>query len=47
MTFAIKNGAILTALDLSHLLKINKISSDLKKKTKVHIAIDSLKAYRD
>ncbi len=42
MTFAIKNGAILTALDLSHLLKINKTSSDLKKITKVHIAIDSL-----
>jgi alanine racemase len=38
---AIKLNAIISAFDLIHLLKINYISGLLKKKTKVHVAIDS------
>lgn len=38
---AIKLNAIISAFDLIHLLKINHISGVLKKKTKVHVAIDS------
>lgn len=38
---AIKSKAIITAFDYIHLLKINHISLQLNKKTKVHIAIDS------
>ncbi len=38
---AIKLNAIISAFDLIHLLKINYISGVLKKKTKVHVAIDS------
>ena len=38
---AIKLNAIISAFDLIHLLKINHISGLLKKKTKVHVAIDS------
>jgi len=38
---AILGGAIISILDMSHLLKINKLSSELNKKTKVHIAVDS------
>jgi len=38
---AIMLNAIISAFDLIHLLKINYISGVLKKKTKVHIAIDS------
>ncbi len=38
---AIKQKAIISAFDLIHLLKINYISGLLKKKTKVHVAIDS------
>jgi alanine racemase len=38
---AIKGGAILSAFDLIHLLKINHIAESLKKKVKVHIALDS------
>lgn len=38
---AIKLGAIISAFDLIHLLKINYIGGQLKTKTRVHIAIDS------
>jgi len=38
---AIKLKTIITSFDLAHLLLINQISSELKTKTKVHIAIDS------
>ena len=38
---AIKINAIITAFDLIHLLKINHIAFVLKKKVKVHVAIDS------
>lgn len=38
---AIKLNAIVSAFDLIHLLKINYISGILKKKMKVHVAIDS------
>jgi alanine racemase len=38
---AIKLNAIISAFDLIHLLKINYISGILKKKIKVHVAIDS------
>jgi alanine racemase len=38
---AIKIGAIISAFDLVHLLKINHIAVILKKKIKVHLAIDS------
>lgn len=38
---AIKLNAIISAFDLIHLLKINYISGILKKKTKVHVVIDS------
>ena len=38
---AIKLKAIISAFDLIHLLKINYISGLLKKKIKVHVAIDS------
>ena len=38
---AIKINTIISAFDLVHLLKINHISSLLKKKTKVHIPVDS------
>lgn len=38
---AIKTNAIISAFDLIHLLKINHIALILKKKVKVHIAIDS------
>jgi alanine racemase len=38
---AIKLGCILSVFDFHHLVLINKISEKLKKKQKVHIAIDS------
>ena len=38
---AIKLKAIISALDLIHLLKINQIASQLKTKVKVHLPIDS------
>lgn len=38
---AVKLNAIISAFDLIHLLKINYIAGILKKKTKVHVAIDS------
>ncbi|MFA6251483.1 MAG: alanine racemase [Candidatus Paceibacterota bacterium] len=38
---AIKMKAIISAFDLIHLLKINRIAGSLKTKAKVHIAIDS------
>lgn len=38
---SLKLNTIITAFDLIHLLKINHISLILKKKTKVHLAIDS------
>lgn len=38
---AIKLGAIISAFDLIHLLKINHIASILKTKIKVHVPIDS------
>lgn len=38
---SLKLNAIITAFDLIHLLKINHISFILKKKMKVHLAIDS------
>ncbi len=38
---AIKINAILSAFDLIHLLKINRIASVLKKKVKIHLAVDS------
>jgi len=38
---AIKSKAIITAFDLIHLFKINRIAETLKTKVKVHIAIDS------
>ena len=38
---ALKINAIITAFDLVHLFKINHISLVLKKKIKVHLAIDS------
>lgn len=38
---AIKIGAIISAFDLIHLLKINHTAGILKKKVKVHLAIDS------
>ena len=38
---AIKINAIITAFDLIHLLKINHIALLLKKKVRVHVAIDS------
>jgi alanine racemase len=38
---AIKLNAIISAFDFIHLLKINYISGVLKKKTKIHVAIDS------
>jgi alanine racemase len=38
---AIQSKAIICAFDLAHLLKINQIAKELKKKIKVHIAIDS------
>ena len=38
---AIEIGAIISAFDLIHLLKINHVAEISKKKTKVHLAIDS------
>jgi alanine racemase len=38
---AIKSKAIISAFDLVHLFKINRIAGELKTKVKVHIAIDS------
>jgi alanine racemase len=38
---AIKLGAIISVFDFIHLLKINHIAGILKKKTRVHLAIDS------
>jgi len=38
---AIKMNAIISAFDLIHLLKINQIAGGMKKKIKVHVAIDS------
>ena len=38
---AIKVNAVICAFDLIHLLKINHVAGFLKKKVKVHIAIDS------
>ena len=38
---AIEINAILCAFDLIHILKINHIASNLKKKVKIHLAIDS------
>ena len=37
----LKQGGIISAFDLIHLLKINKIAKDLKRKATVHLAIDS------
>lgn len=38
---AIKIGAIIAGFDLIHLLKINHIAGNLKKKIKIHLAVDS------
>ena len=38
---AVKNNAIISAFDFTHLLKINNIGKILKTKVKVHLAVDS------